>query len=132
MMAGVDAGGPVHQSDGPILVVDDDPGTRLTIRWALEEAGFAVATAVDGIHALECAASVQPILVVLDLRLPGADGATVASRLRAAHRASLPIMLITADDRAEQKARQVGAYAYLSKPFEVDDLVATVRRGLEA
>jgi two-component system response regulator MprA len=118
------------QSAGPILVVDDDSGTRLAIQWMLEEDGFVVDTAIDGTQALERAASRTPALVVLDLRLPGVDGTLVAARLRTEHGAALPILLITADDRAEQTARQVGAYAYLSKPFDLDDLVAAVQRGL--
>jgi DNA-binding response OmpR family regulator len=82
------------------------------------------------VQGLERAASVHPVLVILDLRLPGGDGTSVAAQLRAAHDTPPPILLITADDRAEQRARQVGAYAYLSKPFELDDLVAAVQRGL--
>lgn len=120
-----------EQPVGPILVIDDDSGTRLTIQWALEEVGFVVETALDGIQGLERAASVHPALVILDLRLPGVDGRSVAAQLRAAHAAPPPILLITADDRAEQRARQVGAYAYLAKPFDLDDLVAAVQRGLD-
>jgi DNA-binding response OmpR family regulator len=127
MMAAVE---PTSQPAGPILVVDDDSGTRLAIQWMLEEDGFVVDTAMDGTQALERAATRPPALVVLDLRLPGVDGTMVAARLRTEHGAALPILLITADDRAEQRARQVGAYAYLSKPFNLDDLVDAVRNGL--
>jgi DNA-binding response OmpR family regulator len=119
-----------EQPAGPILIIDDDSGTRLTIQWALEEVGFVVETALDGIQGLERAASVRPALVILDLRLPGVDGTSVAAQLRASHETPPPILLITADDRAEQRARQIGAYAYLSKPFDLDDLVAEVQRGL--
>jgi len=130
-MAGDTAREPVSPPRGPILVIDDDPNTRLTIQWALEEAGYAVETAADGVQGLARAASIRPVLVVLDLRLPGVDGRTVASHLRATVGTPTPILLITADDRAATAARQVGAYAYLSKPFELDDLVETVRLGLE-
>jgi len=130
-MAGDAAREPGSPPRGPILVVDDDPNTRLTIRWALEDAGYAVVTAADGVQGLARAASVRPALVVLDLRLPGVDGRTVAAQLRATDGTPPPILLITADDRAATMARHVGAYAYLSKPFELDDLVATVRLGLE-
>jgi DNA-binding response OmpR family regulator len=115
-----------------VLVVDDDLQIRQTIRWALEEEGFVVETASDGQQALERATSARPALVVLDMRLPLVDGAAVADGLRSSLKVPPPIVLITADDRPAEKARRVGAYAYLEKPFELDDLVATVRRGLRA
>jgi DNA-binding response OmpR family regulator len=115
-----------------ILVVDDDWQTRRLIRWALEEEGFVVETASDGQQALERATSARPALVVLDMRLPLVDGTAVADGLRSSLKVPPPIVLITADDRPAEKARRVGAYAYLEKPFELDDLVATVRRGLRA
>jgi DNA-binding response OmpR family regulator len=130
-MAGAETSESLAAAAGPILVVDDDPNIRVTIQWALEEAGFRVETAADGIEALERAARVRPVLVVLDLRLPGVDGANVAIRLRADHGSPPPILLVTAEDRAASTARRVGAYAYLGKPFDLDDLVETVRRGLD-
>jgi CheY-like chemotaxis protein len=117
-------------SIAPILVVDDDAGTRMTIQWALEDAGFVVETALDGRQALEQIASSRPALVVLDIRLPIADGTAVADGLRQSYGIPPPIVLVTGDDRAEEKARRVGAYAYLLKPFDLDDLVSVVRRGL--
>lgn len=115
---------------GPILVVEDDSRVRRTIQWVLEDEGFAVEVAVDGRQALERATRSRPALVVLDMMLPLLDGAGVADGLRTAHALPPPILLITADGRAQEKARRVGAYAYLSKPFDLDELVATVRSGL--
>ena len=130
MIAGIDVRDPGFPPSRPILVVDDDPSIRLTIRWVLEEAGFEVETAADGDEALEQVQRLRPALVVLDLRLPGVDGQTVAARLRADHGEPLPILLVTAEDRAAAIARRVGAYAFVAKPFDLDDLVETVRRGL--
>jgi len=113
-----------------ILVIDDDRRIRQMIQWALEEEGFVVETAADGQQGLEQATSTRPALIVLDLHLPVLDGAAVADRLHAAGGEPPPIVLITADDRPEERARRVGASAYLRKPFNLDDLVATVRRGL--
>jgi DNA-binding response OmpR family regulator len=121
---------PAAEEEGTILVIDDDPRTRQTIRWALEYEGFVVDTAADGKQGLERAAIDRPALVVLDMRLPVADGATVADGLREMQGRTPPIVLVTADDHPEEKARRVGAYAYLRKPFDLDDLVAAVRRGL--
>ena len=114
----------------PILVVEDDPRIREIIRWALEDEGYAVTTAADGRQALERAAAAPPALVVLDMMLPILDGPAVAAGLRAAPRPMPPIVLVTADGRAAEKAARVGAFAYLHKPFDLDDLIAVVRRGL--
>jgi two-component system OmpR family response regulator len=112
-----------------ILVVDDDPGIRQTIRWALEDEGFTVATAADGQEALAQAERHRPALVILDMTLPVLDGHAVAAGLRAGG-AAVPILMITADGSAVAKARRIGAYTYLKKPFEIEALLAAVRRGL--
>jgi two-component system response regulator MprA len=114
----------------PILVVEDDLHLRQTIQWALEDEGLAVETASHGQQALERAAQQRPALVVLDWGLPLLNGQRVADALRAAHGDGLPIVLITADGRAAEKARLVGAYAYLHKPFELDALLAAIQQGL--
>jgi DNA-binding response OmpR family regulator len=115
-----------------ILVVDDDPRIRQTIQWALGEEGFAIETAANGRTALERAIRARPALIVLDMRMPLVDGIAFADGLRRAFSEPPPIVLITGDDRPADKARRVGAYAYLPKPFELDDLVATIRRGVRA
>jgi two-component system response regulator MprA len=114
----------------PILVVDNDRRMREMIQWALEEEGFVVETAADGEQALERAAHRQPALVVLDLMLPSRGGEAVSDWLRATYGEECPILVTTADRQPAEKARRIRAFAYLTKPFEVDDLVATVRRGL--
>lgn len=122
--------GRVPQAErGPVLVVDDDPHMRQMISWALEDDGLLVATAADGRQALELAAQRRPALVVLDLTLPDLGGEEISARLRG-ERTDLPILVITADGYAQQKARRVGAYAYLHKPFELAELLEAVRRGL--
>lgn len=121
-----------HLPDGPILLVEDDVRIRQVIRWALEDEGFVVVIAADGRRAVEQAARCRPALVVLDMMLPISDGAAVADGLRAIYPEPPPILLITADGRAREKARQVGAYAHLSKPFQVNELIAAVRGGLRA
>ena len=114
-----------------ILVIDDDLRTRQMIKWALEKEEFTVETAVDGEQGLERATSTRSTLILLDMHLPVLDGAAVTDRLRAVYGEPPPIILITADDRPEEGTRRVGAVAYLRKPFDLDDLVAMVRRGLQ-
>ena len=118
-------------STPPILVVDDDADVRRTIQWALEDEGLVVETAADGRQALDRVARDCPSLVVLDISLPGVDGYDVAAGVRARYGDTVPMMVITADGSAAEKARRVGAFAYLHKPFEIDDLVTAVQRGLD-
>ena len=113
-----------------VLVVDDDAQVRQAIRWALEDEGLAVLTAASGREALALSVERLPDLVVLDLTLPEMDGYAVARSLRAEHGQPFPILVITADGLASMKAARVGAYAYLRKPFRVEDLLEAVRRGL--
>jgi DNA-binding response OmpR family regulator len=109
-----------------ILVVDDDPQMRELMSWALAEEGFLVEAAADGLEALERIAESPPGLAVLDVTLPGADGFAVADRLRVQ---SIPILMVTADGSAAQKAARMGAYRYLRKPFAMQDLLTGVREG---
>ena len=115
-----------------VLVVDDDSDMRHAIQEVLLDHGLSVALAADGREALEHADSAEPQLVILDITLPIIDGPGVADGLQARYGGTVPILAITADGRAAQKARRVGAYAFLRKPFELDDLVRLVQRGLAA
>ena len=110
-----------------MLVVDDDPTMREVAVWALEDEGFVVDAAADRHQAAERARRRPPALVVLDMGLPPDDGDAVAADLRATCGEQLPILVITADGKAAQKARRVGAFAYLHKPFDVERLIHLVR-----
>jgi CheY-like chemotaxis protein len=120
------------QGEAPILVVDDDPEIRQMIQWALEDEGWTVETAADGRQALDQATRSRPSLVVLDMGLPLLDGDGVAAGLRVAYGAAIPIVVVTADGRAAEKADRVGARAHLAKPFEIEALCDAVRRALAA
>jgi DNA-binding response OmpR family regulator len=126
----------VRDSDGgapaaPILVVEDDRQLRQTIQSLLEFEGFVVATAANGQEALEQARRARPALVLLDWGLPIVSGAEVATAINESYDRAVPIVLITADGRSAEKARQIEARDYLNKPFELDDLIAVVRRTLD-
>ena len=114
----------------PILVVDDDPDTLALIEGALAAEGFAVLTAADGHAALALARAHPPALVLLDCMLPGPDGAAAARALRARYGAGLPLVLISASGQVRAAARRLGILAYLETLFELDALVALVRRRL--
>jgi len=119
------------RSDGPILVVDDDPKIVRLVTLYLERAGFRVIGAGDGRSALEAVARHRPVLVVLDVMLPGLDGLTVLEAIRRA--ADTPVVMLsargTADDRIAGLAG--GADDYVAKPFSPAELVLRVTRVLD-
>jgi DNA-binding response OmpR family regulator len=112
-------------ADAPILVVDDDDTILVSVAELLELEGFAVATAVNGADALELTRRLNPALVLLDMRMPVLDGWAYARALR--EQGLQPrIVIMTAAHDARRWADEIGADAYLPKPFEADQLIATV------
>ena len=114
-----------------VLVVDDDDVIRQLITVNLELEGFEVATAVDGQDCLDKVEAFDPAVVTLDIMMPRLDGWEAASRLRAQPRtAGVKVVLLSA--RAQeadlQRGDRIGVDAYLTKPFDPDELIATVRR----
>jgi len=113
-----------------ILAVDDEPANLALLRKLLTRHGYDVAEAPDGLSAITAVAEQQPDLVCLDVMMPGLDGIEVCQRLRRQPEyAGLPILLLTALDRSEDKARglEAGANDFLSKPFEEIELSARLR-----
>jgi CheY-like chemotaxis protein len=116
---------------GRVLVVDDDDVIRQLISVNLELEGFEVATAVDGQDCLDKVREVDPVVVTLDIMMPRMDGWEAASRLREDPETSgVKVVLLSA--RAQeadlQRGSRIGVDAYLTKPFDPDELIATVRR----
>jgi DNA-binding response OmpR family regulator len=119
------------EGDRPrVLVVDDDASVRRSVRWILEDEGLAVESAGDGREALSSARRRRPSLVLLDMSLPTASGEQVAAGLHALYGSGVPIIVITALGQIEARSRRVGALDYLLRPFEVEALLAAVRRAL--
>ena len=113
-----------------ILAVDDEAGTRALLRKLLERQGYDVVEAVDGESALRVVDEQMPDLVCLDVMMPAPGGIEVCERLRRQPQyAGLPILLLTALDRPEDKARglEAGANDFLSKPFDASELTARLR-----
>ena len=114
-----------------VLIVEDDDDLRQIVQWMLEDEGFMVETAKDGREALDRAMARKPSLVLLDMALPIIDGYGVAAGLHEVYGDTITILAMTADGRAAEKAKYVGAIGYVSKPFELDTLVNAVRGALE-
>jgi DNA-binding response OmpR family regulator len=110
-----------------VLVVDDEPKIRMTVRGYLEADGLEVIEAADGPSGLRTALEEAPDLVVLDVMLPGLDGFQVLRRLRSSSR--VPVIMLTA--RAEEVDRLIGFTTgsddYVTKPFSPRELALRVR-----
>src|SRR5882672_8172864 len=114
-----------------ILVVDDDPGVRESFRLILED-HYHVVDVPDGPSALEVVRASPVDLVLLDIRLPGMDGIEVLERIKAIDE-RVEVILVTAVKtvRTAVAAMKLGAFDYLTKPFEEDELLSLSRRALE-
>lgn len=109
-----------------VLIVDDNRAIRETLADALEAEGYSVSLASGGPEALAAVARAMPSIVLLDLMLPGADGASVAQSLGAAG-CTAPVVVVTADRTGAERARQIGAL-FLGKPFDLGALLDLIER----
>jgi DNA-binding NtrC family response regulator len=116
-----------------ILVVDDEKLVRWSLRQKCEEWGYQVSEAEDGAVALRVAHNESPDLVLLDVRLPGMSGFEVLERLKQSGDARA-IILMTADPQLDdvKAAIKLGAYDFIGKPFDFDELGVTLQNALEA
>jgi DNA-binding response OmpR family regulator len=113
-----------------ILVVDDDPDILAVVRINLELEGFEVETAEDGREAVDKAVAEPPQLILLDIMMPRMDGLTALRRIRShASTGNTSIILLTARGLPEDRVRglELGADDYITKPFDISELVARVK-----
>jgi len=111
-----------------ILIVEDDPSISRLLQLELEHRGLEVRLVADGLAALDAVASFHPQAIVLDILLPGMDGEKILQKLRG-QGIRTPVIMLTARDRPHDKIRNLdtGADDYLTKPFDIDELVARLR-----
>jgi DNA-binding NarL/FixJ family response regulator len=113
-----------------VLVVDDDALFRAYVRSVLEEGGYRVVEAVDGLAALAAVRAERPAAVILDVNMPRLSGYEVCRSLREEHGPDLPLMFVSGE-RTESFDRvaglTIGADDYLVKPFAADELLARLR-----
>ncbi len=116
-----------------ILVVDDERLIRWSLEQQLQREGYTVQSVETGADALQRAQAEPPDLILLDIRLPDADGVELLGRLRAADPECLVIMM-TAHGGVESavRAMKLGAHDYVSKPFDMEELKLTIRKALDA
>ena len=116
----------------PILVMDDEPTIRENLRRLLTSTGYEVTTAENGDTALERAAEQSFEVALLDIGMPGISGIDVLKQLRAQY-PDTAVIMVTAVVELETaiEAMRLGAYDYVSKPFNLDDVLIRVSRARE-
>jgi two-component system, NtrC family, response regulator AtoC len=115
-----------------ILVIDDEAGLRHTLTLILQEEGYEVVSAEDGDAGLRLALADAPDLILCDIRMPRVDGLTFLDRYQEANGSALVVMMSaygTLDSAVEAMRR--GAYDYISKPFNADEVLLTIRKARE-
>jgi CheY-like chemotaxis protein len=111
-----------------VLVVEDDVDLLQLEQMVLEEAGYRVRTASDGQRALERVAEEVPALILLDMRMPVMSGWEFAREFRRRYGRACPIVVVTAAENAQARGAEVEAEGWLSKPFDIDDVLRMVAR----
>lgn len=117
-------------NNGKVLVVDDEEHIVELIEFNLENNGYNVITAYDGVEAIEKTKGELPNLIILDLMLPKIDGIEVVSRLkREKNTENIPIIMLTAKSEETDKilGLELGADDYITKPFSVRELMARIK-----
>lgn len=117
----------MKQSNLRILIIDDESSIRTFLRTSLKSNGFSVFEASTGGEGFEMSVSAHPDLLILDLGLPDADGLDILKKIR--RRSKVPIIILSVRDNTSDKVRalELGADDYLSKPFEVPELLARIK-----
>jgi DNA-binding NtrC family response regulator len=115
-----------------ILVIDDDPSLRRVLEYNLEEDGYEVTVSASGSEGLQAFDELGPALVITDLKMPGIDGFQVLREIKERSPETL-VMIITAFGAVETavEAMKLGAYDYITKPFNRDELKLVVRKALQ-
>jgi DNA-binding response OmpR family regulator len=111
-----------------VLIADDEPNIVTSLEFLMEKAGYEIRVATDGAQALEIAKSFRPDLVLLDVMVPMKSGYEVCQQLKR----DIKIVMVSAKGRDVEvaKALELGADAYVTKPFSTRELVAKVREVL--
>jgi len=118
---------------GKIMVVEDNEDIRFSVRLILETSGFTVTTASNGQEALDLLREGDmPRLILLDMLMPIMDGWHFAAEFHSLYGHQIPIVVMTAATDAVQRAKDVEAESYVSKPFTIELLLENVERNIKA
>jgi len=115
-----------------VLICDDEPMLRELVRASLD-AGYRFAEASDGVVALELAHELKPDAMILDLMLPRRSGLDVLADMRADERLrDIPVFVVSAWPERREAVLEAGANAFITKPFDPDELKRSIERILQA
>lgn len=114
-----------------VLIVDDSVSVRQSTRFLLEQGGYAVLEASDGLEALKVLAQAKPKLVITDVNMPNMDGLALVRKIReTAEHKFTPILVLTTESQGSvvEEGKKAGATGWIVKPFNGDKLLETVRK----
>ena len=113
------------------VIIEDDADIRLLIATVLEQTGFDVHTANDGLEGIEVVRAHRPVVTTLDVSMPGIDGFETARRIRTFSDTRIVMVTARADEEHSRRGREAGADDYITKPFRPRDLRARVAAMIE-
>lgn len=113
-----------------ILILDDEPSIRRTLRLNLEPKGFEVEEAQSAVEGLTKLAAFKPHLIILDLGLPDKNGETVLSEIREWSKIPILVLTVSDDEASKVKLLEAGADDYITKPFSIAELIARLHVAL--
>src|SRR5262249_2980777 len=113
-----------------ILVVDDEPQITRVLKTTLSSQGYGVRMAGDGAEALREMKTWPPDLIITDLRMPNMDGLELCRRVREESRVPIIVLSVKGEEEIKVEALDAGADDYVTKPFNVKELLARVRAAL--
>lgn len=114
-----------------ILTIDDSRTMREMLRRTLQDSGFTVVQAEDGVHGLEVLGTCFPSVIITDVNMPRMDGLTFIEEVRRdPENRAIPILVLTTESDAEKKARarKAGATGWIVKPFDSTKLIDAIKR----
>jgi DNA-binding response OmpR family regulator len=119
---------PQHRpTPGLVLVTEDDEDLLVAVELMLASAGFEVVTAANGKEALRLVEARMPSVILLDMKMPVMNGWEFSSEFRARFDSRAKVVVMTAAEHAPVRAREIGADAWLAKPFGLHQLIETVK-----
>lgn len=116
-----------------IMIIEDDPSVRTLLEKSLNSRGYQCSLVKDGLEGLTRLESERPDLIIVDIMMPRLDGMTFVKAIKGdKERKSIPVIFLTAknDPRSMIDGINVGAKFYLTKPFQIDELVDKVKKAL--
>jgi two-component system KDP operon response regulator KdpE len=121
---------PTVTGKGNILVVDDEPQITRVLKTTLSSQGYTTRTAGDGKEALQAMKDWIPDLVITDLRMPRMDGLDLCRHIREQSQVPIIVLSVKGEEKTKVEALDAGADDYVTKPFNINELLARVRAGL--